>query len=53
MKMDICHQCKLLHPESALVRCEYRSSRCGNPVPASPFYDSYIHQVLKSIPHPT
>lgn len=51
--MDICHQCKLLHPESALVRCEYRSSRCGNPVPASPFYDSYIHQVLKSIPHPT
>ncbi len=47
-KMEICHHCKLLHPESALVRCEYRSSRCGNPVPPSPYYDSYIYQILKS-----
>ena len=47
-KMEICHHCKLLHPESALVRCEYRSSRCGNPVPPSPYYDSYVYQVIKS-----
>lgn len=46
--MEICHHCKLLHPESALVRCEYRSSRCGSPVPPSPYYDSYINQILKS-----
>lgn len=47
-RMEICHHCKLLHPESALVCCEYRSSRCGNPVPPSPYYDSYINQILKS-----
>jgi hypothetical protein len=47
-RMEICHHCKLLHPESALVRCDYRSGRCGNPIPPSPYYDSYIYQVLKS-----
>ena len=47
-RMEICHHCKLLQPESALVRCEYRSSRFGTPVPPSPYYDSYIHQILKS-----
>lgn len=46
--MEICHHCKLLQPESALVSCEYRSSKHGTPVPPSPYYDSYIHQILKS-----
>lgn len=47
-KMEICHHCKLLQPESGLVRCEYRSTRIGVPLPPSPYYDSYVHQILKS-----
>ena len=46
-EMEICHHCKLLHPESALVKCEYKSSRYGTPVPPSPYFDSYIYQVMR------
>lgn len=46
-QMEICHHCKLLHPLSALVKCEYKSSKCGTPVPPSPYYDSYVFQVMR------
>jgi hypothetical protein len=47
-RMEICHHCKLLHHEENLVACEYHSNRYGSPIPPSPYYDSYIYQILKS-----
>jgi hypothetical protein len=38
----------LLHHEENLVTCEYHSNRYGSPIPPSPYYDSYIYQILKS-----
>lgn len=48
-KMEICHHCKLLHHEDNLITCEYHSNRYGSPIPPSPYYDSYVYQILKSI----
>ena len=48
-KMEICHHCRLLQHQDNLVTCEYRSGRFGAPVPSSPYYDSYVHQIIKSI----
>lgn len=46
--MEICHHCKLLHHQDNLVTCEYHSHKYGNPIPPSPYYDSYVYQILKS-----
>lgn len=46
--MEICHHCKLLHHQDNLVACEYHSHKYGNPIPPSPYYDSYVYQILKS-----
>lgn len=51
--MEICHHCKLLHHPDNLVTCEYHSHRYGNPIPPSPYYDSYVYQILKSTLRPT
>jgi hypothetical protein len=47
-RMEICHHCKLLHHEDNLITCEYHSSKYGHPIPPSPYYDSYVYQILKS-----
>lgn len=47
-KMEICHHCRLLQHQDNLVTCEYRSGRFGAPVPSSPYYDSYVHQIIKN-----
>ena len=46
--MEICHHCKLLHHQDNLVACEYHTHKYGNPIPPSPYYDSYVYQILKS-----
>jgi hypothetical protein len=50
--MEICHHCKLLHHEENLVTCDYHSNKHGHSIPPSPYYDSYVYQILKSTPFP-
>lgn len=46
-KFDICHHCKLIYPETYLVKCNYNSSKNGAPITPSSYYDPYVSQIVK------
>ena len=46
-KFDICHHCKLLYPDSFLVKCKYTSDKMGVPIQPAQYCDPYLIQISK------